>query len=153
YVGADDDARAVDTRTGTPGPTGALIDRALRARFRDEDLKRQIVQWLVNGMPRGPLADGIAEAAAEFESRARGTQALSARFVRRGPVAFVDAGGSTLPYDKTDLLLAGQGLAEVAMVKDTGQLTIAAAFDSGWDFVAELGLTGGMPTRVTVPES
>ena len=34
-----------------------------------------------------------------------------------------------------------------------GQLTIAAGFESGWDFLALLGLDGGMPTRVTVPES
>ena len=39
------------------------------------------------------------------------------------------------------------------MVKDSGQLTIAAAFGSGWDFVRLLELGGGMPTRVTVPES
>jgi hypothetical protein len=31
-------------------------------------------------------------------------------------------------------------------------LTIAAAFDSGWDFVALFGIGGGMPTRVTIPE-
>src|SRR5436190_2647292 len=34
YPGADADARAVDTRVGTPGPTAARIDRALRARSR-----------------------------------------------------------------------------------------------------------------------
>ena len=32
-------------------------------------------------------------------------------------------------------------------------LTIAAPFDSGWDFVTLFELGGGMPTRVTIPET
>ena len=47
YAGADADARAVDTRRGEPGPIAARIDRALRARFRDENLKHRIIQYLV----------------------------------------------------------------------------------------------------------
>ena len=39
------------------------------------------------------------------------------------------------------------------MVKDSGNLTIAAAFGSGWNFVELLALGGGMPTRVSVPET
>jgi hypothetical protein len=39
------------------------------------------------------------------------------------------------------------------MVRDSGNATIAAAFGSGWDFVALLGLGGGMPTRVTIPDA
>jgi hypothetical protein len=49
-------------------------------------------------------------------------------------------------------LLAGQAKAPVAIVRDSGMLTIAAGFDSGWDFVAMFELGGGMPTRVTIPE-
>ena len=36
---------------------------------------------------------------------------------------------------------------------DSGALTIAADFESGFDFVKLLHLGGGMPTRVTVPEA
>jgi hypothetical protein len=153
YPGADADARAIDTRIGRAGPIANWIDRALRARFRDKDLKRSIVCWLVEGMPDGPLRDAIAEAEAEFAARDRGTQMLAKRYVARGRVSFVDASGQTLPWDKTDLLLIGQEGGRVAAVRDSGQLTIAAGFDSGWDFLALLGLDGGMPTRVTVPES
>ena len=32
------DARAIDTRIGTPSPVAERIDRALRARFRDQGL-------------------------------------------------------------------------------------------------------------------
>jgi hypothetical protein len=153
YSGADDDARAVDTRIGTPGPIATRVDHALRARFRDDQLKRAVVWWLAGGMKPGTHADVIDEAAREFEVRARGTAALAARYALKGRVAWVDTAKSPLPFDKTDLLLAGQERAPVSMVKDSGQLTIAARFGSGWDFVRLLELGGGMPTRVTVPES
>ncbi len=152
YPGADDDARCVDTRIGTPGPIAIQIDAALRARFRDDQLKRAVVQWLVGGMRPGAHADLIAEAATEFEARAAGTAALARRYSVRGRVAVVDATGSKVPYDKTDLLLAGQAIAPVSMVRDSGNATIAAGFASGWDFVQLLELGGGMPTRVTVPD-
>ena len=153
YAGADDDARAVDTRIGKPGPIATRIDHALRARFRDDQLKRAVVGWLVGGMKPGTHDDVISDAAGEFEVRAAGTAALAARYAIRGRVAWVDTADSGLAFDKTDLLLAGQARAPVSMVKDSGQLTIAAAFGSGWDFVQLLALGGGMPTRVTVPDT
>ena len=150
YRGADDDARAVDTRTGTVGPIAIRIDAALRARSRDDELKRAVVWWLVDGMGPGVYADAIAEAAAAFAEMAAGTAELSRRFAVRGRIAMVDV-GERRDFDKTDLLLAGQTRAAVAIVRDSGSVSIAAPFDSGWDFVALLGLGGGMPTRVSVP--
>lgn len=153
YPGADDDARCIDTRTGEPGPIARTIDRAIRARFRDEPLKRAIVLWLVEGMPKGAHEATIAEAEAEFQRRDQGTRTLASRFASRGRVAYVDASGFPEPYDKTELLLLGQARSGIAAVRDSGSVTIAAGFDSGWDFLALLGLEGGMPTRVTVPEA
>ena len=152
YAGADDDARAVDTRVGSPGPIAARIDRALRARFRDDQLKRGVVQFLVGGMQPGVHDQVIGEAAVEFEHRNALTRELANRFTIRGRVAVVDTSGAQGPFDKTDLLLAGQVRAPVAIVRDSGMLTIAAAFNSGWDFVELFGIGGGMPTRVTIPE-
>ena len=152
YRGADADARAVDTRIGTPGPTAVRIDRALRAKFRDDQLKRAVVQYLVEGMKKGVHDDVIREAAAEFERRDAATQMLAQRYTIRGRVAVVDTQGSAGQFDKTDLLLAGQQKAAVSIVRDSGMLTIAAPFESGWDFVALFELGGGMPTRVTIPE-
>ncbi|HEU0029267.1 MAG TPA: hypothetical protein VFQ53_01455 [Kofleriaceae bacterium] len=153
YAGADADARAIDTRVGTAGPIATRIDRALRARFRDDQLKRAVVQYLVGGMKPGVHADVIQEAAVEFERRDAKTQALAKQFTIRGRVAVVDTAGASGKFDKTDLLLAGQARAPVAIVRDSGMLTIAAAFDSGWDFVSLFELGGGMPTRVTIPEA
>lgn len=153
YAGADDDARAVDTRIGTPGPVATRIDRALRARFRDDQLKRAVVQYLVSGMKSGTHDDVIREAAREFERRHTVTQELARRFTIRGRVAVVDTAGLAGQFDKTDLLLAGQSKAQVSIVRDSGMLTIAAPFGSGWDFVDLFALGGGMPTRVTIPEA
>ncbi|MEZ4359386.1 MAG: hypothetical protein R3B48_04340 [Kofleriaceae bacterium] len=153
YDGADDDARAVDTRLGQPSPRAVKIDQALRARWRDDQLKRAVIWHLVGGLQPGAHADLISEAAAEFARRAEGTALLARRFAVRGRVAMVDTVGTNLPFDKTDLLLAGQERAAVSMVRDSGMITIAAAFGSGWDFVKLLSLGGGMPTRVTVPEA
>ncbi|MBA3397400.1 MAG: hypothetical protein H0T89_32540 [Deltaproteobacteria bacterium] len=153
YATADDDARAVDTRVGTPGPIATRIDRALRAKFRDDQLKRAVVQFLVGGMKPGVHDDVIGEAAAEFERRDAGTQLLAGRFTIRGRVAVVDTAGFAGQFDKTDLLLAGQARAPISVVRDSGMVTIAAGFDSGWDFVELFALGGGMPTRVTIPEA
>jgi hypothetical protein len=153
YPGADDDARAVDTRIGEPGPIGTRIDQALRAKFRDDQLKRSVIHFLVGGMKPGTADDVIREAAAEFEAKDAVTQQLAKRFTIRGRVAIVDTEGYAGQFDKTDLLLAGQARVPVAIVRDSGQLSIAAAFDSGWDFVSLFELGGGMPTRVTIPET
>ncbi len=152
YAGADDDARAVDTRLGTPGPIARRIDKALRARFRDDQLKRAVVWWLCAGMKPGAHDDVIADAARAFDLRADGTARLADKYRVRGRVAIVDTAGGKQLFDKTDLLLAGQTRAPVSMVVGSGQVTIAAAFGSGWNFVDLLALGGGMPTRVTVPE-
>ena len=151
YPGADDDARAVDTRVGTPGPIAVKIDKALRAKWRDDQLKRAVVHWLCAGMKPGAHDDVIGDAARAFDARAEGTAALAKKYRVRGRVAIVDAGSGKALFDKTDLLLAGQARAPVSLVIASGMVTIAAPFGSGWNFVDLLELGGGMPTRVTVP--
>ena len=151
YEGADADARAVDTRRGTCGPIGTRIDRALRARFRDETLKHRVVQYLVARAKAPVLWEEIELAAREIDPLLEESRRLSERYELREGVAYVAAQGK--PYDKTELLLLGQERAPVAVVHDAGALTIAADFESGFDFVRLFHLGGGMPTRVTVPEA
>lgn len=157
YPGADDDARCVDTRRGTPGPIAVRIDRALRARFRDETLKNQVVRYLCARTKAPTLWQEIDEAARLIDPLLEESRRLAGRFVVEGGVAYVDlpafrrAGAPG--YDKTELLLIGQERAPVAIVRDSGSLTIAADYESGYDFVGLFGLGGGMPTRVTVPEA
>jgi hypothetical protein len=155
YPGADADARAVDTRRGTPGPIAQRIDRAIRARFRDESLKHLVVQFLIAGGDRRRSAvhwEEIDRAAREIDPLLDEARRLAEGYQIRDGVAYLDVGG-VRGYDKTELLLLGQERARVSVIRDSGALTIAADFVSGLDFVKMFGLGGGMPTRVTVPEA
>jgi hypothetical protein len=158
YDGADDDARAIDTRIGRPSPLGVRFDRALRARPRDQALCGVIVRHLATGLSDASLWGPIDEAARELEPIERATQDLARHFRivelsgAAGPrsLAFVDATHARGAYDKTQLLLLGQERADVAALVDADTLTLAAPFDSGVSFLALLGLSGGMPTLVSV---
>ncbi|MCA9655054.1 MAG: hypothetical protein H6712_02560 [Myxococcales bacterium] len=151
YPGADDDARVIDTRIGTASAEADRIDQALRAHWLDHTLKLRIVRYLVSGLRAGVERDSIAEAAADFRRMAATAVGLAERFEVEGDVAFIEVGSSTPPYDKTELLLLGQGKATVSVVLEAGNATIAAPFESGLNFVDLLDLGGGMPTRVNIP--
>jgi hypothetical protein len=152
YDGADADARAIDTRCGKPGPIAERIDRALRARFRDETLKHRILQYLLARTHAPHHFEEIDAAARLVDPLLEQAQRLSEQYRVDGGVAYLDV-KSSAPYDKTELLLLGQARAMVAVVRDSGSLSIAANFDSGLDFVKLFGLGGGMPTRVSLPDS
>ncbi len=154
YPGAEDDARAVDTRIGTPSPRGEELDRALRVRGRDEAFLGRVVRMLA-GRDDGGTAEEVRYAAREYAEVERNTAALAgSRYARRGDVLVCDVSDvPTRDFDKTDLLLLGQREARVSVVLDAQNVTLAAAFDSGINFLALLGVSGGMPTRVSVPRS
>jgi hypothetical protein len=166
YPGADDDARAIDTRTAVPGPFGQRMDRALRARPRDTALFGIVVRHLAGGLGDASLWEPIDQAAAELGPIEELTRRIAAKFVvvdlsRREPVgglppsvrslAIVDATAHHGHYDKTSLLLTGQERAGIALVLDLDTATFAARFDSGVSFLDVLGLSGGMPTLVSIP--
>jgi hypothetical protein len=153
YAGSDEDARKVDTRQGEPGPIARTIDHALRAHFRDEPLKHRIVRYLVGKLKDKEHRAVIDKAAADFEAMNAEADKLAKKIRLRGHIAYIDVGTGKHKYDKTALLLAGQEKAPVAMVRDSGMVTIAAEFSSGLNFVEVLGLDGGMPTRVSIPET
>lgn len=164
YEGADDDARAIDTRTGLPGPFGHRLDRALRARPRDMALFGLVVRHLAGGLSDASLWQPVDEAAAELGPMEEVTRRIANRYVvvdlaRSGrlaaairSLAFIDATAYHGDYDKTLLLLMGQERAGVAAVVDLDTLTFAARFDSGANFLELLGLSGGMPTLVSIPK-
>jgi hypothetical protein len=157
YPGADDDARAIDTRIGTPSATAMRFDRALRGRPRDHALFGLIVRHLASGLSDASLWQPIDEAAAALESAERGARRVAERYqlldAPGGRVAFVDASQHHGAYDKTLLLLLGQERARVAVVLDRDNVSLAAPFDSGVSFLELLGLSGGMPTLVSVGKS
>lgn len=163
YAGADDDARAIDTRLGTPSPTARRFDRAIRARPRDIALLGLIVRHLASGLEDDSLWKTIDAAGAELDAVEKVTNEL-ARGYRRIDISKPKVAGVTsiayldvtsldtkkARYDKTTLLLLGQERASIALLVDGETLTFAAPFDSGLNFLDLLGLSGGMPTLVSV---
>ncbi|HVY45220.1 MAG TPA: hypothetical protein VHB21_05035 [Minicystis sp.] len=154
YPGCDDDARAIDTRVGTPGPVAVRIDRALRARPRDQALFGLVVRHLASGLADKSLWEPIDAAGAELAAMEAETRRLAVRFVRLEPdIVVADATRRGGAYDKTLLLLIGQERARIACVVDGDVVTFAAAFDSGVNFLEAFGISGGMPTRVSIQRS
>src|SRR4029453_9508291 len=68
YPGADDDARAIDTRLGVPSITARRFDRAIRARPRDTALLGLIIRHLANGLSDDSLWSAIDDAGKELEA-------------------------------------------------------------------------------------
>ena len=105
----------------------------------------------------------IDAAASELREREAATRRIASRYrvvdgrIVEGRsslrVAFVDATPEHGHYDRTELLLMGQERAKVAILRDGDNVTLAAAFDSGLNFLEMIGLSGGMPTLVSVPLS
>lgn len=152
YPGCDDDARAVDTRMGAPSPLGSTLDQALRARPRDAALFGIVVRHLASGLSDPSLWSVIQEAASELLPIEKETRRAAQSYIRVDPgVAYVDVTGGYGKLDKTLLLLLGQEREPVSVVVDRDNVSIAARFDSGKDFVKLFGLSGGMPTRVSLP--
>lgn len=155
YPGADDDARAIDTRLGVPTPVALRMDRALRARPRDAALFGLIVRHLSDGLADASLWSPIDEAGAELRVGEERSRSLAKQYEivpspDMGRIAWLDATAEHGKYDRTLLLLLGQERAEIALVRDRDTLTAAAAFNSGIDFLKLFSLSGGMPTLVSV---
>ncbi|HEX4515420.1 MAG TPA: hypothetical protein VH054_17860 [Polyangiaceae bacterium] len=166
YAGADDDARAIDTRIGTPSSVAERIDRAIRgAGHRDIALLGVIVRHLSSGLADNSLWTPIDEAGSKLAALETEARKVAERYKRvelsgvapelgkARTLAFIDATASHGRYDKTLLLLIGQKRADTALVLDRDTLTLAAPFDSGINFLTLLGLSGGMPTLVSIPKS
>jgi hypothetical protein len=154
YPGCDDDARAIDTRIGVPGPLGARIDRALRGRPRDQALFGIVVRLLAGGVSDRSLWEPIDRAGAELAALETEARRLAQGYERVEPDLYiVDASIRKGPYDKTLLLMLGQERGRMSAVIDGDSVTFAAAFDSGVNFLEAFGISGGMPTRVSLQRS
>ena len=166
YSDADADARAADSRQGEMSPIAKLIDHAIKARelpskddtIIDDALQQTILRYLVSRLKDAESEAEIKKRAAAYKAVQNRTAKWRSRYVVDDAVALVDIREETERLDLTQLLLEGQKLAPVAIVRNrnlrTGepQVTIAAASDSGYNFVKMFGLGGGMPTRVTLPD-
>lgn len=154
YPGCDADARAIDTRIGVAGPVAVRIDRALRARPRDQALFGLIVRHLAAGLSDRSLWEPIDQASAELAVIEAETRRLAHRYERLEPgIVILDASRRDGPYDKTLLLLIGQERAKISAVVDGDSVTFAAGFESGVNFLSLFNISGGMPTRLSIQRS
>lgn len=152
YAGCDDDARAIDTRIGKPSTVGERFDRALRARPNDPGLFGLIVRHLATGLGDASLWELVDRAAAELVPVEQETRRAAQGYERLPPgIAIVDVRQGFGKLDKTLLLLLGQEREPVSVVVDQNNVAVAARFDSGLNFLTLFGLSGGMPTRVSLP--
>lgn len=151
YPGCDDDARAIDTRVGLPSSIGSRFDRALRARPRDYGLFGLIIQHLSTGLSDAGLWGPVDAAGDELIPIEQETRRAAASYRRYPGVAVVDVRQGYKAIDKTMLLLLGQEREAVSVVIDVHNVSVAARFDSGFNFLEMFNMTGGMPTRVSVP--
>jgi len=154
YPGCDADARAIDTRIGTPSSIAQRIDRAIRARPRDNALFGIIVRHLASGLRDASLWTPIDAAGAEFVAMEAETRKLALRYELIEPgLVIADCSKRSGPFDKTLLLMIGQERAPVSAVIDGESVTFAARFDSGINFLELFQISGGMPTRVSIQRS
>jgi len=154
YLGCDDDARAIDTRLGVPSPRATTIDRALRAHPRDQALYEFVVRALARGLSDPMLWEQIEDAAKEMGPIEDETKRIAERYTHLGgKVVGIDVTGHGNAIDKTLLLLLGQERDTVSLVIDRDTVSVAARFDSGLNFLQLFDVSGGMPTRISLPKS
>ncbi len=104
--------------------------------------------------PRPPSSTPIEEPTRKIAAgyRARRSEARRGSSTRRGALGRVRRRHRPpRQVRQTQLLLIGQERASLAIVVDTDNVTFAARYGSGVSFLDLLGLSGGMPTLVSIP--
>ncbi len=113
-----------------------------------------VVRHLSTGLSDASLWDPIDRAAEDLIPIERETRRAAERYRRLPPgVALLELTADFNRVDKTLLLLLGQEREPVSVVVDRDNVSVAARFDSGLNFVSLLDLGGGMPTRISVPRT
>ncbi|MFN3421125.1 MAG: Cas10/Cmr2 second palm domain-containing protein [Armatimonadota bacterium] len=159
YEGADADARFADSRIGDFSEIGQMIDCALKVNPTDDEFRHLVLRYLVSRCQDEEAKKQIEERAKVYEKVMERTNRWAERYVIDEGLAILDIRSEREQVDLTELLLKGQHLApsKIAVVRNrnlkTGepQVTIAAPVDSSQNFLTLFGLSGGMPTRVTLP--
>ena len=111
-----------------------------------------MLRWSSWSLSFGLLLTGALGALAQDPPPEKGVEPAARKVVEAYLAAIAEVRDTTYLLDKTELLLIGQERADVAVVQQSGMITVAARFDSGLDLTRMLGVKGGMPTRVSAPE-
>ncbi len=150
YPGASHDAIVAENRVGELSKKGNRFKAALRAEPVDNNMRQAIFRELISAR-RSALVDMAALKYGKIEFE---TLKLAQQYVLVGRVAIVYATEADR-FDLAMLLVIGQALAKVAIVKvvsqRSGNEVLKIAGSKEWDFVTMFDLAGGVPNRVTLP--
>lgn len=164
------DAIVADTREGKLSERAQLIEYACKADIRNDAIRVAAVKWLLGDRSLREAAKKYAAIQKETERLAGKYQLISSDEINTDlngiaydlddfvetQVVFVDTDIPAENFDLTQLLLAGQEIAEFAMATHTdfrsgeNMVTVATRRKSA-NLVKIFGLPSGAPFRVTLP--
>ena len=151
YAGADADAFAIDTCSAQPSPLAQSIQRSILTQAKNKDWLLSIVSFLASGANNAEMLAEIEQVGRPYRQLQQAAEDLAVQFVHAAKdTVLVSVPPDWPAYDRTHLLLLGQALARIAAVLDRDTLTFAAHYKSGINFLTLFGLSGGMPTVVSV---
>ena len=156
YVGATLDATIADTcntrKYGRMTEAGMRFDRALKSsKFQDNSLRYAMFNELVYGDEQA--TNIIDQGVVDYLPVEHYTQYLASRYHKHGRVAYLDATNIDRRFDRRLLLLLGQEIRDVAVIKLTNQnvaqYTVAAP-EGEWDLSRVFNATGGAYNIITL---
>ncbi len=151
YVGADADAFAIDTCSAQPSDLARRIQRSILTQAKNREWLLRIVAFLADGAQNTEMLVEIDQLGKPYHQLQLAAEALAAQFVPAAKeTVLVSVPADWSAYDRTHLLLLGQSQARIAAVLDRDTLTFAAHYKSGINFLTLFGLSGGMPTVVSI---
>ncbi len=151
YAGADADAFAIDTCSAQPSDLAQAIQRSILTQAKNRDWLLRIVDFLADGAQNSEMLVEITQVGRPYRQLQEAAELLAEQFVPAAKETVLVSVPPDWPnYDRTHLLLLGQRRARIAAVLDRDTLTFAAHYKSGINFLALFGLSGGMPTVVSL---
>ena len=151
YARADADAFAIDTCSAQPSALAQRIQRSILTQAKNRDWLLRIVDFLADGAQNPDMLAEIEEVARPYRQLQQAAELLAEQFVPAAKDTVLVSVPLDWPsYDRTHLLLLGQSKARIAAVLDRDTLTFATHYKSGINFLTLFGLSGGMPTVVSV---
>ena len=151
YEGCDADARAIDSRLGTPGARASRLAAALAIRH-DEPMLRMVLTSLIRSSEPDAVRRAIDEASQKYSDRLERTSQAVSQGEHVGIAWLVDARKSKRHIDRTQALLLAQERAQYGVfIGQDSRVSIATRMDNDIDLTKVFSMNGGMKNRVTLP--
>ena len=151
YEGCDADARAIDSRIGSPSARASRLAAALAIRH-DEPMLRMVLTSFVRPSEPDAVRRAIDEAAQKYTDRLERTNQAVNQGERVGSAWLVDARKVKRHIDRTQALLLAQERAVYGVfIGQDQRVSIATSMTNDIDLTRIFSMHGGMRNRVTLP--